>query len=192
MAFKFTTLTWEKIQTILSWFDADTGDATFAGDVSVGGTLNVDDTTEATTTTDGSSQTDGGLSVVKSAVIGGDLTVGTTHHLNLNATTRKVKITIPDLGNAYIRVFVDLIYIGGRDGFATDTNICHTQVYFNTINNVAGNLVTLDTVQSGTTVSISLTGNSILFEFTGVSSRTNAYAVVILPKAGTPTISDGS
>ena len=37
MAFRFTTLTWEKIQTILSWFDADTGDATFINDVSVGG-----------------------------------------------------------------------------------------------------------------------------------------------------------
>lgn len=40
------------------------------------GKLSIDDTTEATTTLDGSLQTDGGLSVVKDAVIGGDLSVG--------------------------------------------------------------------------------------------------------------------
>jgi len=41
MSFKFDTLTWEKIRTILAWFDADTGDATIAGDVSVGGAIGV-------------------------------------------------------------------------------------------------------------------------------------------------------
>ena len=55
MAFKFTTLTWEKIHTILGWFDADSATAkvdgalsaqaisgttgTFSGDVSVGGSI---------------------------------------------------------------------------------------------------------------------------------------------------------
>ena len=93
MAFKFTTLTWEKIQTILSWFDADTGDATFINDVSVGGTLNVDDTTEATTTTDGSLQTDGGLSVVKKGVFGDTVKVGAYTLPATDGTNGQVLVT---------------------------------------------------------------------------------------------------
>ncbi len=48
---------------------AGSGTGTFAG------ILKTDDTTEATSTTDGSLQTDGGLSVVKDAIFGDDLTL---------------------------------------------------------------------------------------------------------------------
>ena len=48
---------------------------TSAGQLTADGRVIVDDATEATTTTDGSLQTDGGLSVVKSVVIGNDLSV---------------------------------------------------------------------------------------------------------------------
>ena len=51
------------------------------------GKITTDDTTQATTTTDGSLQTDGGLSVVKDAVIGGDITAtGAVTGSNLSGT----------------------------------------------------------------------------------------------------------
>ena len=67
--------------------------STTAATVSASGIVNVNNTTEATTTTDGSLQTDGGLSVVKSAVIGGNvaienkLTFGMDRFTSLGATT---------------------------------------------------------------------------------------------------------
>ena len=71
---------------------------TSTGQLTADGRVIVDDTTDATSTTDGSLQTDGGLSVVKSAVVGNDLSVsanttvsgnliqGVTSFLGLGAT----------------------------------------------------------------------------------------------------------
>ena len=49
--------------------------ATFNAAITAGGVLKTDDATEATSTTDGSLQTDGGLSVVKDAVFGDDVSL---------------------------------------------------------------------------------------------------------------------
>ena len=51
------------------------GNLAGSGTGTFGGILKTDDTTEATSTTDGSLQTDGGLSVVKDAIFGDDLTL---------------------------------------------------------------------------------------------------------------------
>jgi hypothetical protein len=51
------------------------GNLAGSGTATFGGILKTDDATEATSTTDGSLQTDGGLSVVKDAIFGDDLTL---------------------------------------------------------------------------------------------------------------------
>ena len=57
------------------WKDAYIDTITTTGLVTAGGRLITDDATEATSTTDGSLQTDGGLSVVKDAIFGDDVTL---------------------------------------------------------------------------------------------------------------------
>ena len=51
------------------------GNLAGSGTATFGGILKTDDATEATSTTDGSLQTDGGLSVVKDAIFGDDITL---------------------------------------------------------------------------------------------------------------------
>ena len=63
--------------------------------ITASGIVKTDDTTDATSTTDGSLQTDGGLSVVKNAVVGVDLTVD-TNTLKVDASEDTVCINTTD------------------------------------------------------------------------------------------------